>query len=203
MKYLLPRSIILAVVVAFVAGCGGDGNDSKDARRSADVNMREAAEKADALIYRTLSSVEPPLHWTHDVSDDGPCTDSPGLGDVTRRAVVMTQVSPQRRAALLGVIERFWKKSGYKISKVNPSKEFPAIYADADDGVLKMSLIVGYKGQFSLNVQTACVERSEVPHPTTRAKGTDYRGKKIPSPNVESSFWSADSPAPSAASTQR
>ncbi|MEL3950046.1 MULTISPECIES: hypothetical protein [Streptomyces] len=193
MKYLPFRTVALALSLAFLAGCGGSDSNSTDEEGSSGVNMQEAAEKADALVLETLSSVEPPLHWTHDVSDDGPCSGSSGLGDVTRRAVVMTRVSTERRAALLGVIERFWKKSGYKITKVNPNREFPAIYAAAGDGVLKMTLTVGYKGQFHLNVQTACVKQSEVAQPTTQTVGHDYQGKKIPTPNVESQFWSARS----------
>ncbi|MET7358034.1 hypothetical protein ABZS76_06245 [Streptomyces sp. NPDC005562] len=159
--------------------------------------MQEAADKADRLIGNTLSSVQPPLEWTHDESDSGGCADAPGLGDVTRRAVVMTQVSEERRGSLLGFIERAWKKSGYKITKVNPDKEFPAIYADAGDGVLEMGLTVGYKGQFFLKVQTACVDKSKVAQPTTPAKGADYRGKKVPTPNVHSDFWSSDEPVAS------
>ncbi|MFB7913779.1 hypothetical protein [Streptomyces sp. NPDC056061] len=158
--------------------------------------MQEAAGKADALIGTTLSSVSPPLEWTHDEFDSGMCKETPELGDVTRRAAVMTEVSEERRGALLGYIERAWKKSGYTITKVNPDKDFPAIYADAGDGVLKMILTVGHKGQFFLDVQTACVEKSKVAPPATAAKGTDYYGKKIPVPQVKSIFWSSREPAP-------
>ncbi|WP_262376001.1 hypothetical protein [Streptomyces sp. sk2.1] len=159
--------------------------------------MQQAAEKADELIGDTLSSVRPPLEWTHDESDSGMCADAPELGDVTRRAVVMTQVSEGRRGSLLGIIERAWKRSGYTITKVNPDKDFPAVYADAGDGVLKMGLTVGYKGQFFLEVQTACVDRSKVSQPSTPGSGTDYRGKDVPTPDVRSDFWSSDTPIPS------
>ncbi|MFD5186574.1 hypothetical protein ACFWMU_00215 [Streptomyces sp. NPDC058357] len=161
------------------------------------MNMQQAADKADSLIGDTLSSVRPPLEWTHDESDSGMCTGAPELGDVTRRAVVMTQVSEERRGSLLGIIERAWKKSGYKITKVNPDKKFPAVYADAGDGVLKMGLTVGYKGQFFLQVQTACVDKSKLAQPSTSGKGTDYRGKDVPTPNVRSDFWSSDKPVSS------
>ncbi|MFI9628618.1 hypothetical protein [Streptomyces sp. NPDC052042] len=159
--------------------------------------MQQAADKADRLIGNTLSSVHPPLEWTHDESDSGMCRGASGLGDVTRRAVVMTQVSEERRGSLLGIIERSWKKSGYTITKVNPDKTFPAVYADAGDGVLRMGLLVGYKGQFFLTVQTACVDESKVAQPSTPGKGTDYRGKAVPTPNVHSDFWSSDKPVSS------
>ncbi|MER6607253.1 hypothetical protein ABT282_15400 [Streptomyces sp. NPDC000927] len=153
--------------------------------------MQEAADKADTLIRATFSSVKPSLEWTHDEFDSGMCKDAPELGDVIRRAVVMTEVSEERRGALLGYIERVWKKAGHTITKVNPDKEFPAIYAAASDGVLKMSLTVGYKGQFFLDVQTACVKKSTVAPPNAVVNGTDYYGKKIPEPNVRSDFWSS------------
>lgn len=161
------------------------------------MNMQQAADKADILIGDTLSSVDPPLEWTHDLSDSGMCTGAPELGDVTRRAVVMTQVSEGRKGSLLGIIERAWEKSGYTITKVNPDKQFPAIFADAGDGVLRMGLTVGYKGQFFLKVQTACVDKSKVAQPSTPGKGTDYRGKEVPTPNVHSDFWSSDKPVAS------
>ncbi|MCX5106204.1 hypothetical protein OG887_26445 [Streptomyces sp. NBC_00053] len=159
--------------------------------------MQQAADKADSLIGDTLSSVRPPLEWTHDQSDSGMCTGAPELGDVTRRAVVMTQVSEERKGSLLGIIERAWKKSGYTITKVYPDEEFPTIIADAGDGVLRMDLTVGYKGQFFLKVQTACVDKSKVAQPSTPGKGTDYRGKEVPTPNVHSDFWSSDEPVSS------
>jgi hypothetical protein len=181
------------LAITLLVGCAGNEGDPDAPQGDSSMNMQEAAEKADALIQQTLSSVKPRLDWTHDVSDDGACADAPELGDVTRRAVVMTQVSSARRGALLGVIERAWKKSGYTITRVNPSKEFPAIFADAGDGVLKMSLTVGHKGQFSLKVQTACVKKSTVSRPATENQGNDYYGKKIPSPNVHSTLWSTES----------
>lgn len=109
----------------------------------------------------------------------------------------MTQVSEERKGSLLGIIERAWKKSGYTITKVYPDEEFPTIIADAGDGVLRMDLTVGYKGQFFLKVQTACVDKSKVAQPSTPGKGTDYRGKEVPTPNVHSDFWSSDEPVSS------
>ncbi|MFF2899513.1 hypothetical protein [Streptomyces sp. NPDC057966] len=194
MKYVSNRIAVLVFAMIFVAGCGIGSNDSPASQRTSSVNMQQAADKADILIGETLSSVRPPLEWTHDQSDSGMCTGTPELGDVTRRAVVMTQVSEGRRGSLLGIIERAWEKSGYIITKVNPDKKFPAIFADVGDGVLRMGLTVGYKGQFFLKVQTACVDKSKVAQPSTPGKGTDYRGKEVPTPNVHSDFWSSDKP---------
>lgn len=197
MKHTHLKIIIPFLAIALATGCAGKSGDSRNHQRSSSVNMQQAAETADSLIHKTLSSIDPSLEWTHDISDDGPCANSPGHGDVTRRAAVMTQISEEHRGALLGVIERNWKKSGHSITKVNPDKEFPAIYAESEDGVLKMSLTVGHKGQFFLNVQTACLKTSAVSRPATQGNGNDYYGEKIPSPNVRSNFWSATN-APSA-----
>ncbi|MFD5451840.1 hypothetical protein [Streptomyces sp. NPDC127100] len=159
--------------------------------------MQEAADKADALVYETFSTVNPPIEWTHDVSDHGSCGgESTGLGDVTRRAVVMTKVSKERRGALLGIIERHWKKNGNKITDVNPSVDFPEIYAESSDGLLRMSLVVGGEGQFFLDVQTSCVKESSVAPPATKVNGRSYYGDSIPRPNTEDAFWSSSEPLP-------
>lgn len=165
------------------------------------MSMQEAADKADTLLYETLSAVKPPVEWTHDASDHGSCGgESTGMGDVTRRAVVMTRVSKERRGALLGIIERHWKKNGHKITDVNPNADFPEIYAESGDGLLRMSLIVGGEGQFFLDVQTSCVKESSVAPPKTRAYGHSYYGEAIPRPNVEDAFWSSSEPLSSPSS---
>ncbi|MET8983037.1 hypothetical protein ABZX85_46435 [Streptomyces sp. NPDC004539] len=162
--------------------------------------MQQAAESADQIVQRTLSSVAPPLQWTHQTSTDMLCldadADSHGLGTVTRRAVVMTKVSAERRGGLLGVVERYWKKSGYKITSVNSDKESPAIFAETPDGY-RPGLIVGSAGQFFLEVATPCAKRSDVTRPKTKAAGQDYYERKVPAPNVDDAFWSAAAPLPS------
>ena len=195
MKKLSVRAISVALTILSVTSCGASDGDSGHAKGNSKVDMQGAADEADKLIYGTLSAVKPPLEWTHDTSDDGSCDGgSSGYGDVTRRAVVMTKVSEARRGALIGVIERYWKKSGHKITDTNSDKEFPEVYAKTGDGLLKMSLIVGGEGQFFLDVQTACVKKSDVTPPSTKANGTSYYGKEIPRPNANDAFWSSNAP---------
>ncbi|QNP71097.1 hypothetical protein IAG44_17740 [Streptomyces roseirectus] len=168
------------------------------------MNMQQAAESADQIVQRTLSSVVPPLQWTHQTSTDTLCldatSDSHELGAVTRRAVVMTKVSAERRGGLLGVVERNWKKSGYKITSVNSDKESPAIFAETPDGY-RLGLIVGSAGQFFLEVATPCAKKSDVARPKTKAAGQDYYERKVPGPNVDDAFWSAKEPLPSTSPT--
>ncbi|MFE5599422.1 hypothetical protein ACFQ8O_09555 [Streptomyces coelicoflavus] len=165
------------------------------------MNMQEAADKADTLVYETFSAVKPSVEWTHDVAEHGSCGgESSGLGDVTRRAVVMTKVSKERRVALLGIIERRWKQNGHKITDVNPNVDFPEIHAESGDGLLRMSLVVGGEGQFFLDVQTSCVKESSVAPPAQKVNGRSYYGEAIPRPNVEDTFWSSSEPLSSTSS---
>lgn len=201
MKKYSVRAIGIALTVLALAGCGAGNGDSGKAKGSSKVDMQGVANEADKLIHLTLSAVKPSLEWTHDTSDHGSCDGaSSGYGDVTRRAVVMTKVSEARRGALIGVIERQWKRDGHKITDVNPDRKFPEVYAETSDGLLKMSLIVGGEGQFFLDVQTACVKKSDVAAPSTQVNGHSYYGKAIPRPNVNDAFWSSTAPiAPSTA----
>ncbi|PZG96558.1 hypothetical protein C1I97_26110 [Streptomyces sp. NTH33] len=109
----------------------------------------------------------------------------------------MTKVSAERRGGLLGVVERQWKNSGYKITSVNPDKENPAIFAETPEGY-RMGLTVGGEGQFFLKVATPCVKQSDVARPKTKATGQDYYERKVPRPNVNDAFWSAGDPISSA-----
>ncbi|MFF6997704.1 hypothetical protein ACFY93_22470 [Streptomyces sp. NPDC008313] len=202
-KFLLPM-IGAALAVLSLVSCTDNGGDSASGREDAKVNMQGAADEADRLIQRTLSQVEPPVEWAHDTSDHGSCDGrSSGYGDVTRRAVVMTKVSDARRGAFLGIIERYWKKSGLEITDVKSNNEFPEMYAETEDGLLRMSLIVGGEGQFFLDAQTACVKKSDVTAPSTQANGRNYYGRAIPRPNVDSVFWSSNDPITSSSASPR
>ncbi|WP_245607706.1 hypothetical protein [Streptomyces prunicolor] len=203
-KQLSVRAISVALTILSVASCGASNGDSGNVKGSSKVDMQGAADEADKLIYQTLSMVKPPIEWTHDTSDDGSCDGgSSGYGDVTRRAVVMTKVSEARRGALIGIIERYWKKNGHKITDVNSDKEFPEVYAKTGDDLLQMSLIVGGEGQFFLDVQTACVKKSNVTAPATKANGPSYYGKAIPRPNANDAFWSSNAPIASSIETPK
>lgn len=201
-KQLSVRAISVALTILSVASCGASNGDSGNVKGSSKVDMQGAANEADKLIYQTLSTVKPPIEWTHDTSDDGSCDGgSSGYGDVTRRAVVMTKISKARRGALIGIIERYWKKNGHKITDVNSDKEFPEVYAKTGDDLLQMSLIVGGEGQFFLDVQTACVKKSDVTAPSTKANGPSYYGKAVPRPNANDAFWSSNAPIASSTET--
>lgn len=171
------RPFLLAVIVVLVVG-------GCTVQRESDMDMQAAAERADAILDAVLREVRPELRWTH-----GPTT--VGICDLTRRRVVMTDVSAARRGNLLGVVDRFWRKGGYRMTAVNNDESFPAIYAQTRDG-FAVSLRIGGEGQAFFQVDTPCVRESEVADSTSRATAPLYEGLEfIPRPNIHSDFWSA------------
>ncbi|MFE3646461.1 hypothetical protein ACFXO2_01175 [Streptomyces sp. NPDC059152] len=160
------------------------------------MNMQQAAQHADSVISGTLSAVKPTVHWTHGESTDGTCNDfkndATGTGTVTRRAAVMTIISATQRGKFIEAVKHYWKDKGYVITAARDSSESPAIFATTSEN-FRLALEVGYKGQVFLNVVTPCVKQSEVTPPKTKPNGPDYSGGKIPTPNVQSEFWSKQS----------
>lgn len=185
------RTVRLACVVVvagvLIAGCGLLGDTQNGRGPLVDMDMQGAAERADAMFYATVGAIKPEVEWVHDSTTSGSC-------DVTRYWTVMTEISEQRRGNFLGVVERFWKTSDYRIEMVNPSKEMPEIIATSPDG-FGISVLIGYKGQAFFEATTPCVEKSKVAGPKRAANGRTYDGE-IPTPNVRSDFWSAETPVP-------
>jgi hypothetical protein len=184
---------VAAFLVSGVACCGVD-QDANGGGEMSRESLQAAAEKADAIVFGTLSFVHPALEWVHDVSSESECAaykiDGREAGAVTRRAAVMTIVSEGRRGSLLGVVERAWKKSGYSITGVDRDRAMPAIYARSSEG-FQMSLSVGYKGRFHVSVTTPCFIMAKVGPPRTRANGRPFTGDVVPAPDIHSDFWSA------------
>lgn len=106
----------------------------------------------------------------------------------------MTMVSDQRRGSFLGVVDRFWRKSGYRIKAVNRDADVPAIYAQTAEG-FGVSLSFGGKGQAFFEVDSPCVEESQVAESSTVPNGPAYENVyPLPRPNIRSDFWSAGAP---------
>ncbi|MFE9372706.1 hypothetical protein ACFYM2_23455 [Streptomyces sp. NPDC006711] len=161
----------------------------KDAsgKKGPDMNMQQAADRADAMLDATFAAIQPEVQWSHTATTAGSC-------DVTRRRMVMTIISEQRRGSFLGLIERFWKQSGYVIKSVNPDKQMPVIYAQSRDG-FAITVSVGDKGNVDFEVDTPCVQESKVAKPKSKANGPSYEDVwPLPLPNVHSDFWSTDTP---------
>ncbi|MGW3687522.1 hypothetical protein [Streptomyces sp. NPDC005125] len=180
MNRLVKWAALVASVGILLAGCGI--LEKKGAATAMD--MQEAAEYADKMLDATIGAIRPEVQWAHDDTSIGSC-------DVSRIRTVMTVISEQRRGNFLGMVERFWKKSGYEIHSVNSSKKYPAIFARTPDG-FDINLSIADKGQAHFEVNSPCVEKSKVVAPTTKPNGPAYEGVEIPRPNVHSDFWSAD-----------
>ncbi|QNE75948.1 hypothetical protein F0344_16035 [Streptomyces finlayi] len=148
------------------------------------MNMQEAAEYADKVLDETFVGIEPEVQWSHGPTTTGGC-------DVTRRRTVMTVISDGRRGSFLGVVDRLWRKGGYAIKAINSDREFPAIYAQTRRG-FGVSLSIGGEGQAFFEVDSPCVEKSEVADSTSKPTGPAFEGEFIPRPNVHSDFWSAE-----------
>ncbi|SCK28566.1 hypothetical protein YW7DRAFT_02232 [Streptomyces sp. AmelKG-E11A] len=182
------KYVVTAIVLgALVTGCAEtktSGAEGAERARS-DMNMQEAADRADALLDLTFKAIQPPVQWAHGDTTTGSC-------DLSRRRVVMTVISEQMRGSFLGVVERAWEKADVRITNVNKNKEFPALYAKTADG-FGLRLSIAGEGQAFFEVATPCVEESEVAEPTAEPNGPSYKDvDPIPRPNVRSPFWSAD-----------
>ncbi|OXY84807.1 hypothetical protein BEH93_23230 [Streptomyces sp. 2R] len=154
---------------------------------SEQLNMQDAAERADGILDNVLAEIEPNVRWVHGPTTAGNCT-------VTRRRTVMTVVSAQRRGSLLGVVDRFWRKSGYRMTAINNDVDVPAIYARTEDG-FQVGLIVADEGQVHFDVLSPCVSYSEVADSPRQATAPlDPEAEVIPRPNIHSDFWSAQTP---------
>ncbi|WP_432152578.1 hypothetical protein [Streptomyces sp. bgisy029] len=106
----------------------------------------------------------------------------------------MTVVSAERRGSFLGVVDRYWRKNGYRLRAINNHVDAPAMYAETKDGYV-VSLIVADKGQVHFDVDSPCVQESEVADSTSQATAPlDPEAEVIPRPNIHSDFWSAEAP---------
>ncbi|WP_327269097.1 hypothetical protein [Streptomyces sp. NBC_01218] len=171
--------------IILMSGCG-DPMAPLDGGVRNDMNMQEAADRADEILDTTIRAIDPEVHWTHGPTSSGSC-------DVTRRRTVMTVVSPSRRGSFLGVVDRFWRKSEFRIISTRDDAEFPAIFAQTNDG-FGISLIVGGEGQVFFEADTPCVQESEVVDSKSKPNTPSYEGmENIPRPNIHSDFWSATS----------
>lgn len=169
--------ITLAVLVSLVLqGCSRDGRH--------DMNMQEAAQYGDDALDAVFREIHPAVRWTHGPTSVGSC-------EVSRRRTVMTVISKMRRGSFLGVVDRFWRRSGYRITAINNDETYPAIYAETGER-FSMVLRFGGSGQAFFRVDSPCVRNSEVADSKSKPNTPSYEGlENIPRPNIHSDFWSA------------
>ncbi|MFF1464523.1 hypothetical protein [Streptomyces sp. NPDC058330] len=167
-------------------GCAG-GGAPLNGGKGRSMDMQAAADRADKILGASLDEIKPAVQWAHGPTSHSGC-------DVSRMRVVMTIVSPDRRGSFLGIVDRHWRDSGYRIKAVNKDRQFPAIYAQTEDG-FGVSLSFGGEGQAFFEADSPCVDKSDVAESTTPPNGPAYEGVyPLPRPNVRSPFWSVGAP---------
>lgn len=185
------RAMVFAVLV-LLAGCGSNDSGSSPMEQGTNMNMQEAADRADAILDGTFEAIKPAVQWTPTYTVPAECY-------VDRDRTVMTIISEQRRAAFLGVVERYWKSKGYEI--VDVSENGLAANFETQDG-FQLQVLVGAHGQAHFSVTTPCVEKSDVSAPSGPPAGPNYSQQEVPAPNVHSDFWSSSDPTPTSSSSR-
>ncbi len=183
------RSLMMAIVSILVtSGCTSIGSSVEQGSEDIGgrMNMQEAADRADSILDATFADIKPAVEWVHGESTEGSC-------DVSRRRAVLTVISERQRGAFLGVVERAWKKAGYRHLGVNASAGSPATYFETEDG-FRVRLLIGGGGQAFFEVATPCVGKSQVAPPSSASGNPSSAGGHIPRPNIRSPFWSAGAP---------
>lgn len=184
-----------------MTGCGPTSHASTGNRtgKSPNMNMQQAADRADAVLQDTVTRISPELRWVHEAPGENSCTDwkntDTGGGYVNRGLMVMTIVSPQRRGGLLGVVERDWKARGFTVTNVRSDAQFPALFASTPDG-FRLEVAVGGEGQFRFGITSPCAAKSPVAKPTAPSNVDTNTpayegGKPLPRPYIHDDFWSA------------
>ncbi len=201
-----PLAVPICALLA-VAGCGLLPQKSPDKGGQPNMNMQQAADRAEQLLKETGEAIKPPVTWGRGPSSDPICTDfkndGTGTGQVMRRMQVLTVISEKRVGNFLGLLERSWKERGYTITNVRDHPKNPAIYASSPDG-FAVSVVIGFKGQAFLEVGSPCVTESKVadppPIPRTSELPPNPHDPKDPMadgpwglPYLDSPFWSAES----------
>ncbi|TFE53081.1 hypothetical protein E3E14_10400 [Streptomyces sp. ICN441] len=191
--------LAMAFAVSAVSACGLVDNGSVEPKgRFPTMDMQEAGDRAEKLLDSVFGAIQPGVETQRGPSGDSICTNikngSTGTGSVTRQRYVMTIISDERRGSFLGVVERHWKKEGFKITSVRRDKERPAIFASSPEN-FEISLEFGYRGQARIGVTSPCVTESEVTEPPRQPLDPSSPAAEG-FPYIRSDFWSAETPAP-------
>ncbi|MGW7002610.1 hypothetical protein ACWGCW_07235 [Streptomyces sp. NPDC054933] len=186
-RVVIGRIAVGVTMALLVTGCGGTLH-SENVEKKPKMNADQAQEGMSAVLSKTFSAIRPTLKYqdaspTVSRSDDiaGRPT---GTATLSRYRYVMTKVSAGKRGALLGVVERSWKKFGYSIGSVNPDKEMPSIAAATPDGY-GIQIEVGYPGNVSFVATSPVID---YPEGSNQFSGGGMVQNIMP--NVDDAFWS-------------
>ncbi|GHF28793.1 hypothetical protein GCM10018790_02810 [Kitasatospora xanthocidica] len=155
------------------------------------IDQLDAAERCETLLRDTVDAIDPAPAWQEAAPRAGARLSPPGKGAavlwyVTLGRDVLTVVSLPRRAALVGVVERHWRRCGWTITALNADRERPGVAAITRDGY-RLALRFGELGEAGLTASSPGVARSErSPVPA----GSGVRAP-APLPSVCCPYWSA------------
>ncbi|MEU9073638.1 hypothetical protein [Kitasatospora sp. NPDC048538] len=157
----------------------------------ATIDQLDAAERCEALLQDTLDAVRPALVWEPAAPRAGARLPLPGQDPdlhwyVTRGRDVRTVVSAARRAVLVDVVERHWRRRGWTITSLNAGRDRPGVTAVTSD-CYRLVLRFGELGEVGLTAGSPGVLRSErLPSPPQAAGRAP-----VPLPDVCCPHWSA------------
>lgn len=201
------RAAACAVLLATLAACGsGEAGSGSGQTNSADqrvrqtqkaskMNMQQAGEGSEKILDDTLAAVQPPVKWVYGAPMQEACStdlnEPTGRTTVTRSRNIMTVVSPHRRGSLLGVVQRYWERQGFKVTSVRNDESMPWLRARRPDG-FSVSLQVGSVGNVFISASFGCAVDSAMTYPAgTPGQPGGPRAEEL-RPRERSEFWSAE-----------
>ncbi|MEV7774457.1 hypothetical protein [Kitasatospora sp. NPDC086791] len=156
------------------------------------VDQFDAARRCETLLQDTLEAIDPMPAWQEAALRAGARLPRPGRESAVRWYVargrhILTVVSLPRRAVLVDVVERHWRRSGWTITSLNAGRDRPGVAATTRDGY-RLALCFGELGEAGLTASSPGVARSErIPV----LSGDGGQGSAPPLPSVCCPYWSA------------
>ncbi|WP_371665347.1 hypothetical protein OG306_13825 [Streptomyces sp. NBC_01241] len=196
---LLGCALLVAALAACGAGGGQNGTEGqgKKERKAPTMDMQQAGQRSEAILDGTLAAIHPSVKWAYGAPAEAAC--STGLNEptdtttVTRSRNILTVVSEQRRGNLLGLVQRYWERQGFRVVSANSDKDMPRIRARDADG-FTVSLEVGNIGNVSVSAGLGCAENSAMTYPTgTPGHPGGPKAEEL-RPREHSAFWSSNEP---------
>ncbi|MBV6698869.1 hypothetical protein [Kitasatospora aureofaciens] len=155
------------------------------------IDQLASAARCETLLQDTLDAILPMPVWQSATPRAGTRLPLPGEGVeprwyVTRGRDFLTIVSAARRGALVGAVERHWRRRGWTITSLNAGRDLPGVAAATSDGY-QLSLHFGDLGEAGLTASSPGVAR---PERLPIAQGVGGCGR-APLPYVCCPHWSA------------
>ncbi|MFI0712797.1 hypothetical protein ACH4SK_19555 [Streptomyces inhibens] len=187
-----PLAVAVAVLSStFLGSCSLLRGDNPEPT----VNVKQAIKRVDSVLDETLKAVHPRLKWRDDpahLSERRNSFTNTADGEVRvgRERHVRTKISKAKLNELLTIVDKHWRKEGFKTKLLNPRE--PSISGTASDGCIVNFSVSGF-GDVSIAASVGAV--SDAPSgdiegeegddfPKSPEGGPDY------TPDVRDPYWS-------------